>query len=448
MTTTSSLRPEGKSRAGTSTIVVAVLLLALLGWRENILYNFTVGYAAAALLLPLWWSSLRHYRGAWLIVSLALVSLVSGVWLAEFMSATHAIDTDSYRGNSALLIGFVLTVGVVLWARRLMPLWAVGTAYGAGMLLGVSPTGLAEENLWKFGLLLPLVVLLLAAAVATGGRQVPGQQEPAIRLRQRIVECCVVLLAAAISALSDARSFFAMLLLVLVLVVWQLVPTGRSARVNVARAVIAFAGIAVLTFNIGVNLALEGFLGESAQQRSEAQLNQSGSLILGGRPELAATVALFLHRPAGFGVGVTPSLSDILVAKTGMAGINYQPNNGYVEGYMFGGHFELHSALGDLWVSFGLPGIALSLVVLVLVVARGLVGIAARNASAFVIFLVVYTTWNTFFSPLYSAVTVVALAVGLVAAPKLGSTEGGSASRPPTGLNHPVHPTSGRLSAR
>ena len=71
---------------------------------------------------------------------------------------------------------------------------------------------------------------------------------------------------------------------------------------------------------------------------------------------MAATRALFVHDPLGFGLGIIPSLTDITVAKTGMSAINYQPDNGYVERYMFGTQFEVHSVTGDLWALFGIPG--------------------------------------------------------------------------------------------
>src|SRR3712207_9122030 len=45
--------------------------------------------------------------------------------------------------------------------------------------------------------------------------------------------------------------------------------------------------------------------------------------------------------------------------KAGMAQIGYQPNNGYVETYMFGGQFKLHSVIGDAWAYFGVAGILL-----------------------------------------------------------------------------------------
>ena len=64
-----------------------------------------------------------------------------------------------------------------------------------------------------------------------------------------------------------------------------------------------------------------------------------------------------------------------------MIDINYDPDNGYVNNFMFGNGIELHSGIGDLWAFMGPVG---------LVVAASLVGfvcglvyfLAGRRANA------------------------------------------------------------------
>lgn len=71
------------------------------------------------------------------------------------------------------------------------------------------------------------------------------------------------------------------------------------------------------------------------------------------------------EQPFGFDYGVSVGHSELQAAKSGMAALNYNPDNGYVERYMFGNNvIELHSVLGDLWAASGLVGIALVLVML------------------------------------------------------------------------------------
>ena len=226
-------------------------------------------------------------------------------------------------------------------------------------------------------------------------------------------ELLALLVLALYSALHDSRSLFAMLALTAVLVLWQKLPPGHSRRKALATTVLAGTASLIVIYELGSNLLVGGFLGAAAQQRSIAQIDSAGFLLLGGRPELAATAALFRWHPFGFGVGIVPSLEDIAVAKTGMLAINYEPNNGYVERYMFGSQFELHSVAGDLWVYFGLAGVLLAGLMAWLLLRWCLTSIVARSGSAVVLFLAIMTLWDIVFSPLYSSVTVMGLALGL-----------------------------------
>jgi hypothetical protein len=100
-----------------------------------------------------------------------------------------------------------------------------------------------------------------------------------------------------------------------------------------------------------------------------------------------------------------------------MAELNYDPDNGYVERYMFGSGFELHSVVGDLWTRFGIVGIVLSVTIAVILLAGAGASIANRSATALVVYVVVKTLWNIPFSPVYSAVPLLMLAVGLCLLP-------------------------------
>jgi hypothetical protein len=96
-----------------------------------------------------------------------------------------------------------------------------------------------------------------------------------------------------------------------------------------------------------------------------------------------------------------------------MAEINYDPNNGYVENFMFGSDFKLHSVLGELWADFGVPGAVLGLTIGVLLVHALAALVARRQASAVVAFLVFWTLWNLLFSPVYGSTPTLILALGL-----------------------------------
>lgn len=399
-----------------ATMIAAVIVLVLLGWRQQVYHGVTLGYIAALLLLPVWLPALRKYQGYVGMFLVAFAALLSGFVLLFFNINNHQLDNSKLIINPVLLVGMMLTVGVVLWARTLMPNMAVGISYGVGMLLGVRGTADVHINPWKFGYSLPVIVLILCMASLVGARGSRTARWP---------ELVSLMVLAVYSALNDSRSLFAMLSLTAVLVIWQKMPRGRSRKKALTTTVLAGTAALLIIYEVGSNLLVGGFLGVAAQQRSIAQIESAGFLLLGGRPELAASAALFRWNPFGFGVGVVPSLEDIAVAKTGMLAINYEPNNGYVERYMFGSQFELHSVAGDLWVYFGLIGLLLAGMMGWRLIHWILNSIVARNGSAVVLFLSIITLWNIMFSPLYSSVTIMGLALGMAALskvdPKMGT---------------------------
>ncbi len=113
--------------------------------------------------------------------------------------------------------------------------------------------------------------------------------------------------------------------------------------------------------------------------------------------------------------------------KQGMWVINYDPENGWVDNYMFGGRIELHSTLGDLWAYWGIAGVALVVGVLIIMIQRTSVDLAARSASALLVFTVMISAWNLAFNPTYSSLPYLALALGLALAPRSVSAVAGPA---------------------
>lgn len=206
---------------------------------------------------------------------------------------------------------------------------------------------------------------------------------------------------------------FGLLLMATALVMWQ-AWRRRSRRRRSARSLLVL--LAVLgagVYQLGKALALEGALGTAAAERSARQIEQSGSLLVGSRPEMGATFALAEARPWGFGFGVVPNGLDLRAAKGGMAELGYDPDNGYVHRYMFGRGIELHSVVGDLWAWAGLLGLLLAAVMTVLLV-RGLVTrLAAGVASGLLVALTLRCLWDMFFAPVYSSMSILALALGL-----------------------------------
>lgn len=396
------IAPAMESRTGLrfarAAALVAVLLIAS---RHFLGEGVTLGHVAALLLAPLWLPALRRATGGvWIGIGCAVAGVAS-VWLTVAASADHAWTMNSLVADTVLMVGAGASIGVLLWAREVLPLWLVGVVYGFGMLVAAlaraDPFGV---NAWKFALAIPVAILSLSLAHRTG---------------RRWVDIAVLVALAAVSAALDSRSYFGEFVVAALLVAWQLLPTSKRGRGGALRVLGVFGVVAVGVYYAGTALLTSGLLGAHTAERSIDQIRRAGSIIAGGRPEMGGTAALFLSRPFGFGGGTQANNADVQTAKAGMARLHYDStNDSYVEHFLFGrSKIELHSSLGDLWAYAGLAGIAIGVilvVLLLLVVGRG---IAGRVASGVVLFLVVDSLWNCFFNPLYGSTPVLVLALGL-----------------------------------
>ncbi|WP_104126518.1 O-antigen ligase family protein [Cryobacterium sp. Y57] len=395
---------------------IAIVVLVVIALRIDIDRGVTVGAVVCIALFPVWFPILRQYWGARLLLIGGLVAIGSGIWLTVLSAPTHEASLGQAFGSIAGLVGLIAGVGFVLWARTVLPDSQIAIWYGAGILLGVSPSSeLYAANPWRFGYSVALTILLLGIT---------------LQLRRRWLELAVALALTVVATLTDARSAFAFMLLTVLLVAWQMRPTRPTRGKSALRALLGLGVLGLIVFNVIQSLILDGALGAATQQRTLAQLNETGSLILGGRPELAATIALMQHQPWGFGVGAVPNPEDILAAKTGMAAINYEPNNGYVDNYMFGGHIELHSVIGDFWAAFGLPGLMLTLIILVLIVRSIGVHVAANTASAVLLYLGIKAVWFMFFGPFFSSSVLLVLVLGLLITRRVPTERDAALQRP------------------
>jgi hypothetical protein len=235
-----------------------------------------------------------------------------------------------------------------------------------------------------------------------------------VQLRpNRFVVLGTVLLFSALLVVSDARSGLAILALVAILLVYEARPWAVSRKGSAAAFVVLGVVIATVVYRVVEFLILQGLFGEATRARTVAQLASAGSLLLGGRPELGASAALFLSHPIGYGPGVKPTIGDLHIAQAGMSHLGYNPDNGYVYNYMFGVTIELHSTAADLWARFGLVGLAFA-ALLAFVLIRGMaVGVVSGTVAAGMLYLAVQSLWNLAFSPIGGSYIVLAVALGL-----------------------------------
>ncbi len=401
------VRPEDRRSDHALAVTTLIIAMPLLGIRFNLGQGVTPGYLISFILIPLWLPALRHYRGAVLVLLAGGMAVVSGLWLTASSSIDHVISSKNLIADSIMVLGVMAGVGTVLWARQVLPLHLIALLFGVGLVATIYLGDLRlATNPWKYAYSVPVTVIALALTR---------------HLQSRFMEILVLMALGAYSALNDSRSMFAILAMTAILLLWQYLPSSRKNAIY--KTLLALAAVAVLTYNVAAFLVVDGYLGAHSQARSLEQIRTSGSLLVGGRPELTASLALLEDRPMGFGTGVIATPSDILVAKTGMANINYDPNNGYVEHYMFGDKIELHSVLSDLWAFFGIPGLVVGLAILALLVRVLITMVAHRNGSGLELFVITLTLWNLFFSPLYSSAPTLLMALGVALLRKPGRHE-------------------------
>lgn len=369
--------------------------VVLVGFDFSVRSGVSVGLLIALVTIPMWISLIRHYQLAPLIVGLSMLAIVSGLVLAKLAESDHVVSANNRTTFVGVLLSGIAGMVILLWAREIMPLHRVVLLYGVGAL---ADGFLFGEMSWKFNLATPTILVALGIAE---------------RYKSRLIPAVVITVLGGFAVLDEGRSLFGFCLLAATLTVWQMRPAPvagtKSSRWFPA---LLMAGLALSLYFIGTSLLTSGALGVDLQARSVAQVDASGSLIAGGRPEWAATRELVKMRPEGYGLGVVPSWTDLQAGTDGLARINIDAG-GYTRNYMFGGQFNLHSITSDLWASYGWVGVALALTVLFAIVRSMSFLIAARRAPTSVLFACIGALWYLFFGPIYSNWLEVCLALGL-----------------------------------
>ncbi len=430
-------QPGPRHAVTVATQVAAAAAVAAVGFTYALPLGLTGSMVVAGALLPVWLPLVLRYRGLLLLLVLAGVGLASGALLAWLYSDDHGFVLHEAAVHVSLATGAVCGVGVLLWARELLSTAAVGVSFGAAMLATELLQSSGSDNVWKFQLSAPLMVIGLALASR----------------RDRPLPAVAVLgVLALANVTNDARSAFGFCVLAACLVLWQARrPSGaqwraqrRAPRVVVLGllAVLGAAGYWLLT-----KLILAGALGADFQRRTAVQIEQTGSLLLGGRPEWTVTRALMEVHPFGFGLGIVPNGEDVAVGAAGIATTNIPTAEAYLRNYLLEGGVELHSIAADLWAALGPAGLLLGVAMGVLVAAGFADRFGRREASPLACLLLPIALWNLAFGPLESNVDTLTLALGLllVARPPRRDAAGRSEQQ---GLPVPTAAATGSPTAR
>jgi hypothetical protein len=385
---------------------VAALTAFAVGMHFAAVGPVTISVAAAVVMLPVWLPYVFSLRGRAIGV-LGIAAIVNGLILNSLMAPTHDISFRVTVAQVLLVLEVTLGAGALVWAAGIIGRAQMAAAFGAAMLMSAGLRGIDADNAWKFTFSVPVIVCVLAVC----------WWRRAFR-----VELVALLVLAGICALNDSRSAASILLTSLLILVWQKLRVHLRLRSTALRVLVAVLFVGSVSYLIMQSFILDGYLGENARSRSEAQIRAAGSLLLGGRPEVGATVALLKQSFWGYGMGTVPTFGDVYVAKSGMRAIDYSPNNGYVEQYMFGGGIEVHSVIGDLWLRCGLMGLLLAVTMIATVIWGSARRLARGTGRALTTFLAIQVAWDAGFAPFFTTAAQV-LILGIALAVATGTTQ-------------------------
>ena len=394
----------GTSQRGSGILLlVPAMAAAASAMRTTFGPGVSICLAVGIILMPVWVGTISKYRGmGWFFTVGALAVVWGGA--TSFMETERTVSLSLFLTNTFTLLSMLVAAGMLLWSRDELGVGWTVMWFGVGALANVAIAGPNPANPWKYSLALPVTLLLLGFTS---------------KLWARRGELVSLIMVAGISSISDSRSFTSFLLIAAAAVLWQFRRPSSTSRRRPWQAIVGLVLLVAGAYFLFQSLLLDGVLGQAAQQRSQAQIDTSGSLITGGRPEMGAAFALVTEHPLGYGSGTLPIPSDVWIAKSGMSELNYNPNNKYVEVFLFGGHYEVHSVVGDLWIMFGPLGALLVLFIVGYGVYSTAGALTTRTASAALVLLTALGAWDMLFSPWLTSYRTLSLLIALAALPAM-----------------------------
>jgi hypothetical protein len=385
----------------------------------------------------------RLPREITILVALALLWLLGAV-ITDLWRETAWEDWA--RGQSRIVIliaGLVflgrMAVGNVSWV---ICFWA-GVAIGRGIKPLIIPQYGFDDAPWKFG----LAMACLAASVLVLER-VPDRA-PA----RRMAGTALIGALSAISLLTNARSTFAILLVVAVLLAFRsqiqntLFKRGPNPLNMFAAVLLSLAGTQAISLGYS-HLAETGALGHAAQQKYFSQARLGFNEIQSGRNESLVSLKAIADAPViGHGSWARDHhYKSMLVGILRAHGATVPP--AFARDTLIPSHSQLLGA----WVEHGILGVPFWLYVIALFIRVTLRGLTddCRHREV-LIALALLGLWNVLFSPFGAEQRVViaascAIAAGVLQASRARraplrppSIAGGP--RPGAGAHEPTRPS-------
>lgn len=405
-THTAEVKTSAVSPTGTVWWVVpfAMFCVFVCGLRPPFRFGIQPALLVGVGLLPVWLPFIGRYR---LVRWFAVAAVVAVFWGAAQGQITasgpvYSINQDAAISIALRILTAVAAVGVMLWARSIIHVGTIAACFGAGLMLTNAAKIAGSANPWKFELSFPVTLIVLGLI----------SRSPKLPV---VLGCCGML--AVLGAANDSRSYAGFVALTGAIFVGSRLRELTGRRWNRAAVIVLAVLGAYSAYVIGETLLVDGALGAEAAQRTQEQLDQSGNLLIGGRPEWMATINLAQVHPWGVGMGIMPVTDDVIEASDGLISIGIATYRGYVDNYMMAGQFNLHSIIADLWINTGIAGLAFGLIILWIFVHALVTGVSQNSVSPIVGFAILMGCWNMCFGPLFSNMPDVAACLAIIAVP-------------------------------
>lgn len=322
----------------------------------------------------------------------------------------HSATIDWIRGDAAIIFFGLDLLGLIVLLRnneRRKVIFLAGTAIGSMLVTIIRPSQNALDHPWKFGYAVGVINLTLLISCFFYAR------------RKYMIAGLLILGIAGVNLLQNFRGPVGGLLVVIALV-FPVIPeqlgrmrilprSGGALRVAV---LVGLALGAVWVAGRSIDLVTSaGLISEEARAKNEAQ-KMSGSLLLGGRPEIQVSLQAVKESPiVGYGSWAQDSryvemLSDIEVEQ----GVLDPSDVDELET----SYIPTHSHLMGAWVWAGILGAAFWFYILWLT-ARATIRLAILRPPLAPIYvsLVFGMFWQIMFSPfglnarMYDAVAII-----------------------------------------
>jgi hypothetical protein len=332
----------------------------------------------------------RHRR--WLQIKPVQITVWLGLlWLAAqvLTDVIRQSPMEDYsRGWSKILLTVTHFAAIALLVRqsqRRFILYGTGLVLGGALTFFLTPGEYAEYYPWKFGVGLPITILvcLLAGVIAR---------------QSRIAAVAMITAIGAINVYLGFRSLGAVCAASAIYSYFQFSPQLPKKRPRKLQAVLAVAGLAAGVWGVSAIYAhgvQRGWFGEEELQKYETQSSGDAGVFLGGRNEFLAAASAIRDSPViGHGSWAKdPKYKAVLYDR--MAELGYRNMGPELESDLIPSHSHLFGA----WVESGIVGAVFWCWVLWLTGSRLVRASGREPLFPFFASIAMLLIWNVLFSP-------------------------------------------------